>query len=171
MVYSIWVNTPRMPGNFRPDKTYQQNTLYLANKMSGIPHFNAPWFDATAKMLLTFPTVTGVFNPAQHDRDMGFNPALCPLGVSEEMEVQGFDFKKALAADYSWICDNSDGLIIGPRWPDSPGTISEIAVHQALGLPVWELKTFCQYWNDDNLYQLSLPPIMKLGSYGSIIDR
>lgn len=148
-----------------------KNKVYLANKMTGIPYFNAPWFDSSAAVLRSLPSVGEVFNPADHDRQMGFKPDKCPYGEPQEMTVQGFDPRLALKADYNWICEFSDALIVGKRWPDSPGTISEIAVHQALGLPAWELNVFLANWAHDNLYEQAIPPIMRLGSYGSLIDR
>lgn len=116
--------------------------LYLGEKMVGLPFFNAPWFDATADTLRKMPGVTDVFNPADHDREQGFEPMNCPHGTAEEASEHGFDRHAALKADWSWIADNSDGLVIGPLWKTSTGTISEIACHQALGLPVWESEAF-----------------------------
>jgi hypothetical protein len=163
--YQIWLDAPVMPGNFRPiSGTYcNWNNLYLGNKMTGKPYFNTPWFDASAKVLLSFPTVQCVFNPAHHDRQMGFDPMKCPNGSPEESRAAGFDLHEALRADWEWIAKSSNGMIAGPSWHDSPGTISEIACHQALRLPVWEYQVFCAYWDKDHLYEMALPPIMELG--------
>lgn len=122
-----------------PNKTapWRLGSLYLANKMAGVPYFNAPWFDETTAWLESVPCVSSVFNPAQHDREQGFEPMSCPNGTPEEALAAGFVLRKALRADWEWISRNSDGLVIGPDWRTSRGTISEIACHQALGLPVW----------------------------------
>lgn len=141
---------------------YAHNNVYLGNKMSGIPQFNAPWFDATTKALHLIPTVSLVFNPAQRDRMRGFEPLNCPNGTMEEARAAGFNANVALREDWCWIADWSDALVVGPDWSDSKGTLSEIACHQALGLPVWELQVFKAYWNKDHLYELVLPPIMEL---------
>ncbi len=122
-------------------------SLYLGNKMSGVPFFNAPWFDAAERTLRKLPGVRDVFNPAQHDRDMGFDPMNCPNGSKEEAVAAGFAIRKALGADWAWIAENSNGMIAGPSWARSPGTISEIACHQALGLPVWEWGHFLAAWS------------------------
>lgn len=141
--------------------------LYLGNKMVGIPYFNAPWFDRSAAILegLDFE----VFNPAAHDRAMGFDPMSCPNGSPEESEAAGFCRQDALGFDWSWIAHHSEGLVIGPDWARSTGTISEIACHQALGLPVWEYATFIR-WHDPRarlrcfkLDDLALRPLLTLG--------
>lgn len=116
--------------------------LYLANKMAGVPFFNAIWFDKVAAQLRSLPGVDSVFNPADEDRARGFDPMKCPHGTCEEAEAAGFNLRDALLADWTHIARHSDGLIIGPEWAKSPGTISEIACHQALRLPVWESRVF-----------------------------
>jgi hypothetical protein len=116
--------------------------LYLGNKMVGIPYFNAPWFDETAAILRRMHGVTEVFNPADHDRAQGFDPMKCPHGTAEEAEAMGFVRRRALRDDWTWIAENSDGLVVGPSWQSSTGTISEVACHQALGLPVWDSSVF-----------------------------
>lgn len=149
--------------------------LYLGNKMSGVPFFNAPWFDMAASYLATLKGVTDVFNPAQHDRDRGFDPSVCPSGSMEEASAAGFVLRDALGDDYAWITRNSDGLIVGPQWRESPGTISEIAVHQALRLPVWEWRYVC--WRGSSLFTMAtingrnahtLPSIMELSAHASV---
>jgi hypothetical protein len=116
--------------------------LYLGNKMTGLPYFNAPWFDKTAIHMRSLPGVTAVFNPADEDRRSGFDPMLCPHGTLEEAEANGFDLRRALGADWFWISTYSNGQVVGPNWENSVGTISEVACHQALGLPVWEEHRF-----------------------------
>lgn len=119
--------------------------LYLGNKMVGIPFFNAPWFDMIAMKLRMTSGIESVFNPADEDRRMGFDPMKCPNGSEEESRVNGFDRRRALGADWGWIASFSDGMIAGPDWESSTGTISEVACHQALGLPVWEAQVFFEH--------------------------
>lgn len=105
--------------------------------MIGLPEFGYRWFMEAEETLKAFPGVEDVFNPAQHDLDTGFD--LRGLkGTREEMTAQGFSRRMALAADWCWIGAKSDMMVAGPDWKDSPGTISEVACHQALGLPVYE---------------------------------
>lgn len=118
--------------------------LYLANKMTGIPFFNAPWFDKTADEIRSLNFVKEVFNPTDADREMGFDPMACPKGSLTEAATAGFDLRKALQTDWDWISRYSNGLVIGPDWKTSRGTISEIACHQALNLPVWTYQWFME---------------------------
>lgn len=130
--------------------------VYLGNKMSGMPFFNAPWFDKAADRIRQFENVSMVFNPADRDRERGFEPMSCPTGSFEEAQKAGFVLRDALHDDYAWITRNSDGLVVGSQWRDSPGTISEIAVHQALRLPVWEYDDFIRF------HLKTVPPILDL---------
>lgn len=139
--------------------------LYLGNKMTGIPFFNAPWFDSSAAALRNVPWVGTVFNPAEHDRELGFDPTLCPNGAHDEALAAGFPAADALHDDWAWIANYSDGCVIGPQWPTSPGAISEIACHQALRKPVWEFEVFMANYHRPvgYLYTLVLPPLLELG--------
>lgn len=137
--------------------------LYLGNKMVGIRQFNFPWFDASAEVLRSFPLVSEVFNPAERDRAKGFYPSQDCTGTVEEMAALNFSRRTALLTDWTWIGKFSDGMVAGPRWSESTGTISEIACHQALGLPVWEYTVFCAVVHKPHLIELKLPPIMELG--------
>jgi hypothetical protein len=128
--------------------------------MTEIPYFNAPWFDLAEAVLRRLPTVTDVFNPAEHDRRMGFNPMLCPHGSKEESRAAGFDVHAALKADWAWIADYSTGMVVGPDWMQSPGAKSEVVCHHALGLPVWEYQDFVRNWADpDALTRLLVRPL------------
>lgn len=130
--------------------------LYLADKMMGIPYFNAPWFNSAAAVLRGLPGVTYVFNPAEHDIASGFDPMQCPNGTAEEAEAAGFVRRAALGFDWGWIAANSDGLIVGPMWRYSTGAISEVACHQALALPVYPYDRFVRG------SRVKLPPLMSL---------
>jgi hypothetical protein len=137
--------------------------IYLANKMAGLPEFNFPWFDAAATSLRSIPLVTEVFNPAEEDRKYGFD-AKGLAGNEDEAIARGFDRRRTLGLDWAWIAANSDGCAVGPDWHRSMGTKSEIACHQALGLPVWLFTEFIQNWDTSNLYELVIPELITLGS-------
>ncbi|MHB8272931.1 DUF4406 domain-containing protein [Bradyrhizobium sp.] len=138
--------------------------IYLGNKMTGIPYFNAPWFDEAAATLRMLPVVEYVFNPAEHDRLLGLDPMLCPNGTHDEAVAQGLPAGKALADDWAWIAEFSDALVVGPQWRDSPGTISEVACHQALRKPVWEYGIFLGAWPSHRwMEKYKLPPLLEIG--------
>jgi hypothetical protein len=118
--------------------------LYLGNKMTRVPFLNTPWFDETAAKLRAVPGVSQVFNPAEWMRLKGFDPMLCPSGTPEECLEAGFDVRPTVSYYWKWIAEYSNGLVIGPDWATSKGTIAEIACHQDLGLPVWEESRFFQ---------------------------
>ncbi len=136
--------------------------VYLANKMSGIPFFNAPWFDLSATRLRALGLE--VFNPVEHDRKLGFEPMSCPTGTPEEAAENGFVLKDALVADWTWIGTKADCVVLGPDWHYSPGAISEAACIQGLRKPAWEFDAFMNFYGDDEpLRAMILPPIMELG--------
>ena len=135
--------------------------IYLGNKMVGKDALNSGWFDAAAAKLRVLGNE--VFNPAEHDRNMGFEPKDFKGRTFEELAASGFDRRAALLADWTWIGHNSEGMVAGPDWMNSPGTLSEIVCHQALFLPVWEYDVFLEHHDDPGLPAWKLPPIMELG--------
>lgn len=134
--------------------------IYLSNKMSGIPYFNAPWFDRTAAALMQLGAVE-VFNPAERDRARGFDPMSCPNGTFEEAYACGFDAAEALTEDWSWIAHHADLVVVGPDWRTSPGAISEVACIQARRRPAYEFGVFMQWHADERLHRYALPPILE----------
>jgi hypothetical protein len=139
--------------------------LYIGNKMTEVPYFNTPWFDMAERELLKIPTVIEVFNPAEHDRQMGLNPMLCPHGSKEEATKAGaLSLRSVLGADWAWIARFSTGMIVGPDWTRSPGAKSEVACHHALGLPVWAYDVFLRNWNEARLWspELMVSPLVPM---------
>ncbi len=134
---------------------------YIANKMAGIPFFNAPWFDEAAAALRALGLE--VFNPVEHDREMGFEPMSCPTGTFEEAAGHGFTLANALVADWTWIGTKADTVVLGPLWMNSPGAISEAACIQGLRKPAFEYDVFVEHFDDPGLPAWKLPPIMELG--------
>ena len=103
--------------------------LYLAGPMTGIEHYNFPAFDAAAKQLREAGHT--VFNPAENDRENGFNAT----GLQgHEAAEHGFDLRTALKQDLSWICDHAEGIALLPGWEESKGARAEVALAKALGL-------------------------------------
>lgn len=115
--------------------------LYLGGKMVGIPGLGFKDFDLAAAALRYQGHV--VFNPAEYDRKSGFVPEDSDLGTYED--TPAFNRTRALLDDVTWILTQSEGMVAFENWVDSPGTRLEIAAHQSIFLPVWELGEFLEY--------------------------
>lgn len=99
--------------------------IYLAGPMTGLPEFNFPAFDRAAEILSAAGYT--VFNPAQMDRDVGFDPL--STVVSNEF------LRDALRRDLSAICE-CDGIAMLPGWEKSGGARVEWTLACHLGLKV-----------------------------------
>jgi len=99
--------------------------VYLAGPMTGIPEFNFPAFDAAEESLAALGHT--VLNPAQMDRDVGFDPS--STVVSNEF------LRDALRRDLSAIC-GADAIAMLPGWEHSGGAMVEwmLARHLKLGI-------------------------------------
>lgn len=115
--------------------------LYLAGPMTGIEHFNFPAFDAAAKHLRDAGHT--VFNPADNDRENGFD-GKSAAGDPVEAAAKGFDLRTALKQDLSWICDHAEGIALLPGWEESRGARAEVALGRALGI---EAKLHWVFWH------------------------
>lgn len=114
--------------------------LYLGGKMVGVPGLGFEEFDIVAHALRALGHT--IFNPAEHDRDCGYNPAPDDLGSYADVYPGGFNRRNALRADFDWIFSHSEGMVALENWTTSPGTRFEIAAHQSIFLPVWERNDF-----------------------------
>jgi len=109
--------------------------LYLAGPMRGIPYWNHPAFDAGAEKLRAFGHE--VFNPAEHDRSQGLQPDPDGLVPKEA------DIRKLLLADFTWICEHAEGIALLDNWERSAGVKAEIAIAEAIGIPVDRYMEWC----------------------------
>jgi Domain of unknown function (DUF4406) len=129
--------------------------LYLGGKMVGIPGLGFEAFDEGAALLRILGHT--VFNPADHDRDNGFDPGNEYLGTYADIDASGFNRREALRADLNWIMLNSQAMIlVDENWVTSPGTIAEIAAHQSIFLPVFMLTDFLQF----GMESPQIPPLV-----------
>lgn len=112
--------------------------IYLAGPMTGIEHYNFPAFHTAADALRGLGHT--VFSPAEHDAASGFD-AVAVNSDGQDAESHGFSLRKALKADLSWICDNADAIALLPNYDNSKGVAAELALADALKLPVG-------YWHD-----------------------
>lgn len=99
--------------------------VYLAGPMTGLPLFNFPAFDEAEARLRALGY--DVINPAQLDRDVGFDPATTV--VSKEF------LRDALRRDLSALCD-ADAIAMLPGWERSGGARVEWTLATHLGLYV-----------------------------------
>ena len=114
--------------------------IYLAGPMRGIPQFNYPAFAAGAAKLRALGHE--VFSPAEYDhKTYGVSLANEAGSVEQAAAEHGFDLRKALAADLTWICTEADAVALLPGWERSKGVAAERAAALALGLEVFEMES------------------------------
>ena len=98
-------------------------TLYVAGPMRGYKDFNFPAFDAAADRLRA--DGWRVLNPAEHDRNGGFDETLNTL--------DGFDMHDAFRWDIEAVLA-SDAIYMLAGWENSHGANIEHSVAKAIGL-------------------------------------
>ena len=117
--------------------------IYLAGPMRGIENFNFPAFHSAAAKL----RIAGfdVFNPAEADIST-YGPkiadssgdevrAAAAVGLSP-LELKRQVFKK----DTTAICEWADALGLLPNWEYSLGVKAEVALAEAIGLPIFDVE-------------------------------
>ncbi len=102
-----------------------KKTVYIAGPMRGYDQFNFPSFDAAAAKLRADGWI--VLNPAEHDRESGFDETLNNL--------DGFDMRKAFRWDMNAIL-RSDAIYMLPGWEKSSGATIEKQVAEFVGSEV-----------------------------------
>ena len=108
--------------------------LYLAGPMRGYDDFNFPAFRAAAAELRSMGHE--IFSPAEKDEEQFGGAAF--QGKVEIQETKaasvGFDLRKALLMDLTYICSVADGIALLKGWEKSYGATAESATAVALGL-------------------------------------
>lgn len=113
--------------------------VYLAGPMTGIPEYNKAEFDSAARYLRDEGLC--VFNPADVDLANGFDArGTTGCETKEELAALGFDLRKALAADLKFVAEEAEEVYVLPGYENSKGVAAELALAQALGLPIWYLR-------------------------------
>lgn len=115
--------------------------IYLAGPMRGIPEFNFPEFHRYAKKLREQGHT--VFSPAEQDIETYGCDISKGIDSGSELELVekfGFDLRKTLCTDLSWICLEADAVALMPEWKKSRGAQAERATAIALGLNIIELE-------------------------------
>ena len=105
--------------------------LYIANKMSGIPDANFPWFDRARDFLTTLGHEP--VSPADMDRADGITES-----VAEEAVPYSAFWRARLRKDAAVIAQ-CDGIAFGPLWTQSPGSKVERSVGYELGIPFYRV--------------------------------
>lgn len=103
-------------------------SIYIAGPMKGYPLYNFPAFDAAAALLASQGWTP--INPAQLDRDAGFDPERDPV-------TPAF-LKEAMKRDLDAV-QEVDALVLLKDWEGSKGAKAEKAVAEWRGIPVYEL--------------------------------
>lgn len=107
--------------------------LYLAGPMRGIPEYNFPAFFEAERQLRQLGFV--VENPARVDAEAGMQWQ-GQDGSFRSLAQQGFNIAETMAMDLAIIARRCDGVCVLPGWELSTGARAEVALAQAIGLPV-----------------------------------
>lgn len=103
--------------------------VYIAGPMQGYPQFNFPAFDEAAAYLYA-QGIELVVNPAQLDRDAGFDPDRDP--VTPEF------IQKAIDRDLEAL-KSCKSIVMLDGWRNSTGAKAEHALAKWLGLDIYEM--------------------------------
>lgn len=114
---------------------------YLAEKMTGIPQFNFPWFDRTAERLRE--QGNEVLSPAElDDPEIRKQFMASTDGARQGIKEAGTTWGELLARDVKLIADGGlDVVWVGPNWRESQGARLETFIAYLVGLPVLYAET------------------------------
>lgn len=113
-----------------PVKTKRKGLCYIAGPMRGLKHFNFRAFDSAAHVMRK--QGWDVINPADMDRDAGFDPFKLPESYDWSKFPDLLVFDETVGRDLGAIRD-SDAVFALDGWEDSKGAVAEIAVALWLG--------------------------------------
>lgn len=122
---------------------------YIAGPTTGLRHFNYEKFSSAQVEIRIHLDPANIFNPADHDLDMGFNPYCFDTGDIKAPTCKNtsphhakknhqFSLRAALAWDTARITE-SDFITLLPGWSLSKGTRAGLALAFALKIPVFQL--------------------------------
>ena len=100
--------------------------LYISGPMTGVPDYNRGQFNRVAQELRN--QGHEVLNPAELDD---------PQEIRQQIEEQGYAavWAEVLSRDVEAIlCNGIEGLVLLPRWWDSPGARLEVLAAMSAGL-------------------------------------
>jgi nucleoside 2-deoxyribosyltransferase len=101
--------------------------LYLAGPMRGVTNGNAEAFKDARNRL----------------RDMR-HEIFCPSEFTDRLREAGesTDIRKTLAYDFAYILHEAEGIVMLPGWRGSKGTLAELHIAWAIGIPAYEYEFF-----------------------------
>lgn len=110
----------------------RKKRIYIAGPMSGYPRYNVDTFDSAAQHF----RMEGfeVFNPADMDRDAGFDHYAVP-----QMRLTQSDKREFMRRDLMAIC-RCNAIALLPGWEKSKGVKVELALAEFLGLMVFNVE-------------------------------
>ena len=103
---------------------------YIAGPMRGITLYNFPAFDSRAVKLRACGHI--VLNPADMDRDNGFDPTTLPEDHDWNTIPASFDFQRCIDRDIDAVRE-CDAVLALAGWEKSEGARAEIALAEWLG--------------------------------------
>lgn len=111
--------------------------IYLAGPIRGVPQLNWPAFKAAAERLKA--DGHGVYSPLHQIVSLVGEEAVLANETGNEDQIlkeARRSRRKAFEQNLSWICTVVGAVVVLPGWERSMGALAEVAVAEALGLPV-----------------------------------
>ena len=110
--------------------------VYLAGPMRGYPQWNHPAFFAAADKLRQLGCEI-VWNPAEHDKHIGFDNNKSELSVEDFQRMMRWDFERVMEAE---------AVVFLHGWTRSRGACAERLIAYYLGIPCLD---YIDYGNGD----------------------
>jgi hypothetical protein len=124
-------------------------TIYIAGPMSKIEECNFPTFDMAEADLRA--KGWNVINPAQMDRDIGFDPL---IDTVDEAFLHG-----AMLRDVDAIARRADALAVLPGWRQSTGAKAEVGLARWKHIPVYSWPDMVEIPRDEQVESSGKDPI------------
>jgi hypothetical protein len=103
----------------------QKPKAYIAGPMRGVDLYNFPAFDETAERYRQYGYE--VFNPADLDRQKGFDPEELPVDFDFSQAPEGFQLNETIRDDVTELL-SCNVIVMLPGWEDSKGARAEHAL-------------------------------------------
>lgn len=124
--------------------------IYIAGPMRGFQNFNFAAFDQAAVDLESRGYIP--VNPAQMDREAGFDPLTSQLDTDTLQQIRKRDID---------AIENCDGLCLLPGWEKSIGSAAEKAYAEWKGIPVYSYPSMAPIDEVPELEDISVSALRK----------